>query len=387
MKILHTADWHLGKYLNNQSLLEDQKFILRQLLELIRKEKPDVVIIAGDLYDRSVPPAEAVTLFDDTIHKIISEYRTPIIAIAGNHDSADRVHCYSNLLEKQGFYIRGKLQFPIKPIILNDEHGPVHFYPVPYTEPERLRYLVNDAKIRTHEDVMKYVTSEIHESLPKNVRAVCIAHAFITGGEPAESERMLTVGGAETVSVQLFDLFSYTALGHLHRPQQFLEGKVSYSGSPLKYSFSEAENQKSVTIIQLDGLGLITVSKRELKPRRDLRKVKGVIEKAEFKLLSPDKENPPSIGDFLEVSLRNDTPVIDAMKIIQKKFPNTLKLQWPKKNPSINEKTYTGESLQKMNPVELFGKFYEWLEEEDLNEKSKSIIEDTVLNAMKEDEL
>ncbi len=244
MKILHTADWHLGKYLNSQSLLEDQKFILRQLLELIRKENPDVVLIAGDLYDRSVPPAEAVTLFDDTIHKIISEYRTPIIAIAGNHDSADRVHCYSNLLEKQGFYIRGKLQFPVKPIILNDEHGPVHFYPVPYTEPERLRYLVNDSKIRTHEDVMKYVTSEIHENLPKNVRTICIAHAFITGGEPSESERMLTVGGAETVSAQLFDGFSYTALGHLHRPQQFLDGKVSYSGSPLKYSFSEADNSK-----------------------------------------------------------------------------------------------------------------------------------------------
>lgn len=387
MKILHTADWHLGKYLNNQSLLEDQKFILRQLLELIRKENPDVVLIAGDLYDRSVPPAEAVSLFDDTIHKIISEYRTPVIAIAGNHDSADRIHCYSNLLEKQGFYIRGKLKLPIKPIILNDEHGPVHFYAVPYTEPEQMRYIIKDAKIRSHEDVMRYLITEIFENIPKNVRSVCIAHAFITGGDPSESERMLTVGGAETVSAQLFDAFSYSALGHLHRPQQFLDGRVIYSGSPLKYSFSEADNQKSVTIIQLDGLGLITVNKKELKPRRDLRKVQGIIQKAEFHLAGNDEDNPPSVSDFLEVSLLNETPVIDAMKIIQKKFPNTLKLQWPRKNPSVNEKTFTGESLQKMSPAELFGKFYEWLEDEALSEKSEKIIQETVQEAMKEDDL
>lgn len=386
MKILHTADWHLGKYLNNQSLLEDQRFILRQLLEIIRKENPDVVLIAGDIYDRSVPPAEAVSLFDDTIHKIISEYRTPVVAIAGNHDSADRIHCYSNLLEKQGFYIRGKLELPIKPIVLNDEYGPVHFFAVPYTEPERLRFLINDAKIRTHEDVMSYVSQEIRENLPQNVRSVCIAHAFITGGEPSESERVLTVGGAETVPAQFFDYFSYTALGHLHRPQQFLDNTVSYSGSLLKYSFSEADSQKSVTIIHLDGLGLITVKKKELKPRRDLRKVTGVIEKTEFRLVGMGEENVPSISDFLEVSLLNETPVIDAMKIIQKKFPNTLKLQWPKKNPATNEKTFTGESLQKMSPVELFGKFYEWLEDDRLPDKAKVIIEETVQSALKEDE-
>lgn len=387
MKILHTADWHLGKYLNNQSLLEDQKFILRQLLEIIRKENPDVVLIAGDIYDRSVPPAGAVSLFDDTIHKIISEYRIPVVAIAGNHDSADRIHCYSNILGKQGFYIRGKLELPVKPIILNDEYGPVHFYAIPYTEPEQLRYLTNENRIHSHEDVMSSLTAGILENLPQNIRSVCIAHAFITGGEPSESERMLTVGGAETVSARLFEPFNYTALGHLHRSQQFLGDKVIYSGSPLKYSFSEADNQKSVTIIQLDGLGLITVNKKKLRPRRDLRKVRGVIQKAVFQLNGSDEDNPPSVSDFLEVSLLNETPVIDAMKIIQKKYPNTLKLQWPQKNPSAGKKKFTGESMQKMNPAELFGKFYEWLEDEELGEKSMTIIRETVQEAMRGDDL
>ncbi|HKJ44190.1 MAG TPA: exonuclease SbcCD subunit D [Balneolales bacterium] len=385
MKILHTADWHLGKYLNNQSLLDDQRFIMKRFLEVVRKEQPDVVIIAGDIYDRSVPPSDAVTLFDNTIDKLIREYKTKVIAISGNHDSSDRIHCYSGLLEKQGFYIMGRLSLPIKPVIIEDDSGPVYFYSIPYIEPELLRHRVNEDGIRSHEDVMHYMVEEIMDTHPKQNRSVFIGHAFISGGKPSDSERILTVGGVETVPAQIFDAFSYTALGHLHRPQSFLNEKVHYSGSPLKYSFSEADHTKSVSIVHLDGLGMTTTKRIDLKPRRDLRRVKGRIIKGKFILDKDYTEVLPGISDFLEVTLTNEEPVIDAMQIVQKSYPNTLKLQWEHKKELVLSHTFSGEDIESKNPVELFGMFYEWVNDEKMDDKARKVIEDAVTLALKEE--
>jgi len=384
MKILHTADWHLGKYLNNQSLLEDQRFILKRFLEAVRKEQPDVVIIAGDIYDRSVPPSEAVNLFDDTVDKLIREYQTKVIVISGNHDSSDRINCYSGLLEKQGFYITGRLHLPIQPVIIEDDNGPVYFYPVPYVEPEWVRHKVNEKEIRSHEDVMKYLVGEIMETHPDQHRSVFVGHAFISGGKPSDSERVLSVGGAETVSAEIFDPFSYVALGHLHRPQSFLNGKVHYSGSPLKYSFSEADHSKRVSIVHLDGLGMITVKRIDLKPRRDLLRVKGCIEKGKFELEKTDNTKP-SISDFLEVTLTNKEPVMDAMQIVQKSYPNTLKLQWEHKRDLVSDRNFSGEDIEHKNPVELFDMFYEWLEGDPMDEKTRHVIEEATSKAMEDD--
>jgi len=382
MKILHTADWHLGKYLNNVSLLDDQRFILEQLLDIIREEKPDVMLLAGDIYDRSVPSGEAVSLFDEIIHAIVFDKEVPVIAISGNHDSPERTHLYSGLLQKEGLYITGRIQWPVKPVVLKDEHGPVYFYPVPYTEPELLRHITGNDDIRSHDITQKTIIEHILENHPEGERSVFVGHAFIAGGESSDSERVLSVGGAETVNTNYFEPFSYTALGHLHRPQQFLGGNIQYSGSPLKYSFSEAGHSKQVTMVNIDGFGMVTTQKISLEPRKDLLKVEGIIEEGAFRLtgdIEPQKE------DFLEVHLHNEEQVFNAMSIVQKVYPNTLKLRWPERDFDDSDKQFSSENLDELNSLELFEKFYRHFEGRELDEQYESVINEAIKQAQDEE--
>jgi DNA repair protein SbcD/Mre11 len=278
MKILHTADWHLGKSLNQFSLLADQEAALDQLLALAATERPDVVVLAGDIYDRAVPPAEAVALFHRTVNRLVMDLNIPLMAIAGNHDNAERIHYGAQLFERQGFYVSGYFTYPLQPIVLTDAYGPVYFYLFPYTEPEMLRAELrrlarNDApaqdslppdgpenqgadwppSIQTHEEVFRWVVAQIQAQRQPTDRVVLVGHAFVQGGAPSDSERKLLVGGAEFIAPAVFGPLTYTALGHLHQPQHFNEGRVRYAGSLLKYSTSEAKHQKSFTIIALDG--------------------------------------------------------------------------------------------------------------------------------------
>lgn len=384
MKILHTADWHLGKYLNNVSLLDDQRYILQQLLKLVEKEKPDVVVLAGDIYDRSVPSGEAVNLFDDVVHEIVFEQDIPLITIAGNHDSPERTQVYSGLLRKQHLFMSGKLRWPIEPVVLEDEHGPVYFYPVPYTEPEQLRFLLEDEDIRTHDDTQRVITDHIRENHPVGERSVVIGHAFVAGAESSDSERVLSVGGAETVSTRYFKDFTYTAQGHLHGPQRFLDGRLQYCGSPLKYSFSEADHQKGVVMVQIDGFGMVTTKRMPLEPKRDLRRIEGRIDDGAF--VWADKQDPPGDEDFLEVRLQNQEQVFNAMGIVQRRYPNALKLRWPEREMGDSEKGFTSESLDELQPVELFERFYRNFEGQDLEEKYREVLIEAVESVHKEQE-
>lgn len=383
MKLLHTADWHLGKYLNHVSLLDDQRQILEQLLGIIEEEQPDVVLLAGDIYDRSVPSGEAIALFDETVHRIVFELEIPFIVISGNHDSPERTHVYSGLLQREGFYITGRLQWPVKPVILEDEHGPVYFYPVPYTEPELLRHITGNEEIRSHDETQRLIVEQILETHPGGERAVFIGHAFIAGGAESDSERVLSVGGAETVNVRYYEPFCYTALGHLHRPQTFLDGKVRYSGSPLKYSFSEADHAKSVDLVQIDGFGMTTVKQRALEPERDLLRAEGVIEDGTFRLA--EGVDKPGREDFLEVHLQNREQVFNAMGIVQKVYPNTLKLRWPERETSGSDKAFNSETLDEQSPMELFEQFYEHFRGETLDEQYRPVLAEAIENAQKED--
>ena len=261
MKLLHTADLHLGKTLKGQSLIDDQEFILDEIFKVIDDAKPDAFLIAGDVYDRGIPPAEAVSLFDETLNKL-AEKNLPTLIIAGNHDSATRLNFGSKLFERQNIFIASRVTDTPAQVVLEDKFGEVYFSLIPYFVPAEIKSELADAD--------KFYIELARRRIPNGKRSVAIAHMFLAGGIESESERKF-VGGAANVDSKIFDGYNYVALGHLHRPQKISVENIRYAGSPLKYSFDEANHKKSVTLIDLDEAGAVEIEKIPLTPRRDVR--------------------------------------------------------------------------------------------------------------------
>lgn len=277
MRFLHTADWHLGKTLKGQSLLDDQQFILNEIFKIIDETNPDALLIAGDIYDRAVPPADAVDLFDETLNKL-AEKNLPTLIIAGNHDSATRLNFGSNLFAKQKIFIAAKIADEPAQIVLEDKFGEVYFSLIPYFEPGEFRdkFFDDDSERLTSNDANKFYVDLARQKIPAGKRSVALAHVFLTGGVESESERKF-VGGAENVDAQIFAGYNYVALGHLHSQQKISAENIRYAGSPLKYSFDEHNHKKSVTLVELDAAGNVTTKPIPLKPLHDVRIVEGNI--------------------------------------------------------------------------------------------------------------
>ncbi|MGL5676252.1 MAG: exonuclease SbcCD subunit D, partial [Cellulosilyticaceae bacterium] len=293
MKLLHTSDWHLGRTLHGYNLIEDQKYILDQILTYIKAYKIDALIIAGDVYDKSLPNEEAVALFNWFLGEVILGYHIPTFIIAGNHDSNTRIHFGSELFSGQGLHIVGKCREGYKCITLEKEE-PVNFYLIPYMEPQEVRELAGDPSIKRHDDAMRYLTGKIEEEKQEGAK-IAVVHAFVAGGDLSDSERRLcAVGTAEMVGVDCFKGFTYTALGHLHKPQAIGTEAVRYSGSPLKYSLSEVNQPKGVTCITIEKGELAEVEELPLQPKRNVRLIEGPM--AEL----------VKIGATLEEQLKND---------------------------------------------------------------------------------
>lgn len=357
MRILHTADWHLGKSLKNFDLLDGQQYALQQLTDLIRSEKPDVLLIAGDIYDRALPPARAVDLFDEVISEIVLGLKVPVIAIAGNHDSAERIDYFNGLLQRQGLHIFGKPGISM-PVVLCDAHGEVYFHPIPYTEPTAL-CLPEDDKSRfdSHEAVMRHLVENIAKGMSSQARHVAVGHAFISGGEGCESERaLLSVGGASVVPAEVFTPFQYTAQGHLHRPQSFMDGRVRYSGSLLKYSFSEADHQKVFLMVEMDEKGNVQTEKIPIAHKQDIRRVRGYVRNGVFQLA--DNQSSVHQDDLLEITLLNEEPVINAMEIVRRQYAGVLELRQPNAYRNTSESRLSTEQLSKMDDREIAREFF-----------------------------
>lgn len=374
MKIIHTGDWHIGKLVHGVHMTEDQRHILKQLVETIENEKPKVLIIAGDIYDRSIPPVEAVELLDETLSEIILKQDITVIAIAGNHDSPDRLGFASKILTDRGLHIRGNISREISPIRIEDENGPVDFYPVPFSEPAVIRELYGDDGIRSHDDAMKKVLGRIVDKWDVNARNVCISHAFLMGTEAletSESERPLSIGGSEYVNVDYYEDFDYVALGHLHRPQKVKHEKIRYSGSLLKYSFSEARQKKSITIVDMDGEGNIEYELRELEPLRDLRIIKGDLNN----LMDRDIYSLGNKEDYIMASLTDKGELMDPIGMLRSVYPNILRLEREQQDREAGEdRTSAGNEFSKKNPLELFSEFYENMSGEEFEEDKLEIV-------------
>lgn len=353
MKIFHTADWHLGKLVQGISMIKDQEYILHQFIKDIDEEKPDVVVIAGDLYDRSVPPTEAVSLLDDIFYEITIKREIPVIAIAGNHDSPGRIHFGSRFMGASGLHIIGTLSNDLKPVILHDEFGEVHFHLIPYTDPSHVRFLYEDDTIKSQQDAMAKIIETVKGTLDPNARHVLVGHAFVTKNgvdeeNPTDAERPLSIGGSECIDSRLFEPFHYTALGHLHQAHFVDSEKIRYSGSPLKYSISEESHKKGYLIVDLAVDGSINVTKKELIPKHDLRTVENTMEE----ILKSPKSN-----DYVFVKLLNNAPVISPMEKVRSVYPNAMHVERVMlQDVKLEQQAFV--SRQKMDDVTLFESFY-----------------------------
>ena len=322
MKLLHTADWHLGRVYHQTSLLDDQAHVLAQLVDLVRIEAPDAVLVAGDVYDRSVPPASAVRLLDETLTRIVRDLGVPVVMIAGNHDSADRLGFGADLLAAHGLTIRATPTAGTAPVVLTDAHGEVAIYPVPYADLAQYREIFGDEGIASHQDGMAAVLAAIRAQHPAHRRAILLAHAFVAGGAESESERALSVGGSGAIHPSIFDGFDYVALGHLHRPQNVGGPGVQYAGSLLKYSFSEVDHAKSAAIVTLDADGAVTVERRPLQPRRDLRILEG-----DLAALVAAGKRDPGREDYVLARLTDEGALLEPMARLREAYPNALAIE------------------------------------------------------------
>ncbi len=324
MRFLHTADWHLGRVYHGVSLLDDQAHVLREFVRLAAELRPDAILVAGDVYDRSVPPADAVRLLDEVLSELVLGLRIPVVLIAGNHDGPDRLAFGAGLLGRAGLTVRGPVEAPVTPLRLRDAHGEVAIYPLPYAEPALVKRALGADAIADHHAALGAQLQAIRAAHPAGLRAVVVAHAFVLGGSESESERPLSVGGSGAVGAELFDGFDYVALGHLHRAQQAGSAHIHYAGSLLKYSFAEAAHLKSVNLVDMDAAGQCTVERVPLVPRRDLRVIEG-----ELADLVAAAAADPGRDDYVLARLTDRGALLDAMGKLRTAYPNALAIERP----------------------------------------------------------
>lgn len=352
MRILHTSDWHLGRLLHGVYMTEDQEVVLGQLTDLITTENPGLVILSGDVYDRAVPPHAAVALLDCVLTRIINELQTPMMIIAGNHDGPDRLAFGSSIFRERGLHIFGNLKDAETPVELEDAHGKVAVFGLPYAEPSQFREHLGRDDLNEHGSAMAAMCQKLSGQLEPGTRTVLAAHAFSAGGRISDSERPLTIGGAGTVDASIFEPFDYTALGHLHAPQAIATNSAHYSGSLLKYSFSEADHRKSVTIVEMDADGACEVTLHDLKPRHDLRIIEGA-----FADVLANGAGDVNKDDYVKVVLSDRKPVFEAMSRLREVYPNTLQVERPALETEDREQSIA--DVQKMSESALFGIFFE----------------------------
>ncbi len=366
MKLFHLSDLHLGKRVNGFSMVEDQAHIMAQILDIIRKEKPQGVLIAGDVYDRSVPSTEAVGLLDDFL-VALSQENIPVFIISGNHDSAERLAFGGRLMEAHQMYISPVYHGVLKPTTLEDEHGFVDLYLLPFAKPVQVRHLFEEATIESYTDAVACSLSQI--TLDKSRRNVLLAHQFVTGATRCESEE-LSVGGTDNVDASVFDDFDYVALGHLHGPQSVGRETVRYIGSPLKYSFSEAKHTKSITVVELGEKGDATISTIPLTPLRDMVELRGTY----MELTAKSFYDGLDCQDYIRITLTDEDDVPDAVGRLRTIYPNLMRLDYD------NRRTRAGRAMpeltqgETLSPLDFFAQLYEQQNDSPLSEEQTAYL-------------
>ncbi len=351
MKFIHLSDLHLGKRVNEFSMIEDQDYILKKILEVIDEEKPDSVIIAGDVYDKSVPSAEAVALFDSFLVSL-AERNIQVFVISGNHDSAERIAFGSRLMDASGIHLSPVYSGEVSPIEMSDDYGRVNVYMLPFVKPSNVRAFFPEKEISSYTDAVKTAIDRM--SVDPSQRNILITHQFVTGAASAGSEE-LSVGGTDNVAAEVFDGFDYVALGHIHRSQKCGHEYVRYSGTPLKYSFSEAKDQKSVTVVEMKEKGNLEISSVPLKPKHDMAEIRGTYNEL---MLKSFYENTSYRSDYVHITLTDEDDVPDALAKLRVVYKNIMKLDYDNTRTRNNAVLKDIEDVKSKSPFDLFSEFY-----------------------------
>ena len=372
MKFIHLSDLHLGKRVNEFSLLEDQEYILTKIINIIDEEKPEGVIIAGDVYDKSVPSAEAVELFDDFLVRL-AKRNLKVFVISGNHDSAERIAFGGRLMDKSGIYMSPVFGGKVEPITLKDDFGDVNIYMLPFIKPSNVRRFYPENEIVAYTDAVKTVIDNMEIDTSK--RNVLVTHQFVTGAVRSESED-ISVGGTDNVDASVFECFDYVALGHIHRSQKCGGGEyIRYSGTPLKYSFSEANDKKTVTVVEMNDKGNITLDFVPLVPKRDMVEIKGTYDELTLKSFY---ENTTYQDDYIHITLTDEEDIPDVLTKLRVIYKNIMKLDYDnKRTRTMNEISGAGDVKEK-TPFEHFSEFYELQNGQPLSEEQTEFVSDII---------
>lgn len=366
MRFLHLADLHIGKRVNGFSMIEDQKFVFEQVYNVIENEKIDGIIMAGDIYDKPVPSAEAVKLFDEMLTRLVS-INLPIFVISGNHDSAERIGFGSDILSAAKVYMSRVYNGNLQKIELEDDYGKINVYLLPFIKPATVKNIYKEAEIKDYDDALEYVLSQ--EKIDKTKRNVIVSHQFVTGAMRSESEEV-SVGGLDNVSVENYEAFDYVALGHIHRAQQMGRESARYAGTLLKYSFSEEKHNKSMTIVDLKEKGNIEIKEIPVKPLHDLKTIKGKFSE----ITSEEFYKELKKEDYYRAVLTDEEDILNAIGKLKSIYPNLMSMEYDNtrtRSYSVVDNVETGEAK---SPLDYFEKFFEKQNGRKMSEKQRDYL-------------
>lgn len=370
MKLIHLSDLHIGKRVNEVSMIEEQKYILKQILHIIDTELPGAVLISGDVYDKSVPSAEAVTLFDDFLCSL-AEKEQQVFIISGNHDSAERLAFGGRLMGDKGIHLSPVYDGSISPITLTDDHGDVHFWLLPFLKPAHVKRFYPDEGIESYTDACRVAVEKM--GIDPAQRNVILVHQFVTGSSTCDSEE-ISVGGTDNVDAEVFADFDYVALGHIHGPQNIGSERIRYCGTPLKYSFSEAKHQKSITVVELGEKGSFELRTIPLTPLHDMREIRGSYDEVTAKSFW---ENT-AVEDYLHITLTDEEDVPEAMARLRVIYPNLMKLTYDNARTRSNAAIDGAVDVQKKSPLQLFGELYEQQNNQQMSEIQNDFLRELI---------
>lgn len=367
MKFIHLSDLHIGKRLKEYSMLEDQKYILIRIINIIEAERADGVIIAGDVYDKAVPSAESVELFDEFLVQLAKK-NLKVFVISGNHDSPERIAFGGRIIEKSGIYLSPVYDGKVTPVELTDEYGKIKVWMLPFVKPAHVKRFNEAAEISSYTDAMRIAVNNLN--VDTSERNIMITHQFVTGAERTESEE-ISVGGTDNVDVSVFDCFDYTALGHIHRPQNCKSEKVRYSGTPLKYSLSEAKDNKSVTVVELKEKGTLEVRTVDLVPMRDIVEIKGKYEEITLHDFYKDTSYQE---DYAYIILTDEDDIPDAIGKLRTIYHRIVSLNYDNTRTRSKNMIDGAEDVENKSPYEHFAEFYEIQNNQPVTEEQSEFI-------------
>lgn len=371
MKFLHLSDLHIGKRFSERSFIEDQEYILKKINNIIDDEKPDAVVIAGDVYDKSVPSAEAVQLFDDFLCGLAMR-KLQVFIISGNHDSAERMAFGGRLMEFSGVHISPVYNGKVEPVSLEDKFGKVNFWMLPFVKPGNVRRYFEDAGIESYTDSVRVAIENMNVN--SDERNVIITHQFVTGATKGGSEEGISVGGTDNVDASVFDCFDYVALGHIHGSQNIKSERIRYCGTPLKYSFSEANHKKSVTVVEMGEKGILEIRTVALEPKRDMREIRGTYNEIMLK----ENYEGTNTDDYIHITLTDEDDIPGVIGKLRVVYPNIMKLDYDNKRTRNTAELDTSKDYKEASPYDVFAEFYEIQNGQPMNKEQSDYIKELI---------